>query len=128
MSAASDFAQLQKLTPQQAVDLLIARGLLTKSYAWQDVWQDEHAYQFTISRLTRLDLLQSLRDSILQSVQGDLSRTDWMKDTEQLLTDAGWWGTKAVTLPDGEIKLTKFDPARLRLIYDTVDFHTEVTH
>ena len=119
MSAASDFAQLQKLTPQQAVDLLIARGLLTKSYAWQDVWQDEHAYQFTISRLTRLDLLQSLRDSILQSVQGNLSRTDWMKDTEQLLTDAGWWGTKAVTLPDGEIKLTKFDPARLRLIYDT---------
>ena len=43
-----------------------------------------------------------------------------MEDAEQLLTDAGWWGTKTVTDPlDGEIKLTKFDPARLRLIYDT---------
>ena len=120
MSAATDFAQLQKLTPQEAVDWLIERGHLTKSYAWQDVWQDEHGHQFTVSRLTRLDLLQSLHDAIVKSVQGDLSRKDWMEDAEQLLTDAGWWGTKAVTDPlDGEIKLTKFDPARLRLIYDT---------
>jgi SPP1 gp7 family putative phage head morphogenesis protein len=120
MSAATDFAQLQKLTPQEAVDWLIERGHLTKSYAWQDVWQDEHGRQFTVSRLTRLDLLQSLHDAIVKSVQGDLSRKDWMEDAEQLLTYAGWWGTKAVTDPlDGEIKLTKFDPARLRLIYDT---------
>ena len=58
MSAATDFAQLQKLTPQEAVDWLIARGHLTKSYAWQDVWQDEHGHQFTVSRLARLDLPQ----------------------------------------------------------------------
>ena len=94
--------------------------LFRSSYAWQDVWQDEHGHQFTVSRLTRLDLLQSLHDAIVKSVQGDLSRKDWMEDAEQLLTDAGWWGTKAVTDPlDGDIKLTKFDPARLRLIYDT---------
>ena len=120
MSAATDFAQLQKLTPQEAVDWLIARGHLTKSYAWQDVWQDEHGHQFTVSRLARLDLLQALYEAIIQSVQGDLSRKDWMQDAEQLLQDAGWWGTKAVTDPvDGEVKLTKFDAARLRLIYDT---------
>ncbi len=120
MSAATDFAQLQKLTPQEAVDWLIARGHLTKSYAWQDVWQDEHGHQFTVSRLARLDLLQALYEAIIQSVQGDLSRKDWMQDAEQLLQEAGWWGTKAVTDPvDGEVKLTKFDAARLRLIYDT---------
>ena len=120
MSAATDFAELLKLPPAQAVALLMARGKLTRSYAWQDVWQDEHSVQFTISRLTRLDLLQTIHDSILRSVNGDLSRRDWMKDTEKLLTDAGWWGYKAVTDPaDGEIKLTKFDPARLKLIYDT---------
>ncbi len=120
MSAATDFTQLQKLTPQEAVDWLIARGHLTKSYAWQDVWQDEHGHQFTVSRLARLDLLQALYEAIIQSVQGDLSRKDWMQDAEQLLQEAGWWGTKAVTDPvDGEVKLTKFDAARLRLIYDT---------
>lgn len=120
MSAASDFAKLQTLTSAEAVAWLIARGQLTKSFAWQDVFQEEHGYQFTISRLTRLDLLQSLRDSIIKSVEGDLTRTDWMKDAEALLKEAGWWGIKAITDPaDGDIKLTKFDPARLRLIYDT---------
>lgn len=119
MSDASDFAELQKLTPKEAVAWLIARSKLTKSYAWQDVWQGEHSTQFTVSRLARLDLLQALHDGITKSVEGDLSRRDWMRNAEQLLADAGWWGTKAVTDPaTGDIVLTKFDPARLKLIYD----------
>ena len=120
MSAASEFALLQRLPPQEAAQWLAGRGKLSVSYAWQDVWQDEHGVQFTISRMTRLDLLQSIHEAIVKSVNGDLSRKDWMQDIEQLLTDAGWWGFKAVTDPaDGEIKLTKFDSARLKLIYDT---------
>lgn len=120
MSAASDFAELQKLAPKEAVAWLRARGAkLTKSYAWQDVFQDEHGYQFTVSRLARLDLLQALHDGLVQSVGGDLSRKDWTRDAEKLLADAGWWGTKAVTDPEtGEIVYTKFDPARMKLIYD----------
>lgn len=120
MSTANDFAKLQKLSPQDAVAWLMERGQLTRTYAWQDVFQDEHANQFTVSRLTRLDLLQAIHDSILKSVDGDLSRTDWMQDAEELLRQAGWWGIKAVTDPtNGDIKLTTFDAARLRLIYDT---------
>lgn len=120
MSAATEFAELQKLPPKEAVALLQARGKLTASYAWQDVWQAEHGVQFTVSRMARLDLLQGIYDAILKAVQGDLSRRDWMRDVEQLLKDSGWWGFKAVTDPaDGEIKLTKFDPARLKLIFDT---------
>lgn len=120
MSAASEFAQLHKLTPSGAVAALQARGQLSVSYAWQDVWQEEHGLQFTISRLTRLDLLQAVHQAIVKSVNGDLTRKDWMDDIEALLTKAGWWGTKAVTdTADGEVKLTTFDPARLRLIYDT---------
>ena len=120
MSAATDFAELRKLPPEDAVAWLAGRGQLTRSFAWQDVFQDEHGHQFTISRLTRLDLLQAIHEAIVQSVQGDLSRSDWMQDVEQLLRDAGWWGTKAVTDPvDGDIKLTRFDAARLRLIFDT---------
>jgi SPP1 gp7 family putative phage head morphogenesis protein len=120
MSSASEFALLQRLQPQEAIDWLIGRGKLSVSYAWQDVWQSEHGVQFTVSRMTRLDLLQSIHDTLIKSVQGDLSRRDWMKDAEKLLTDAGWWGFKAVTDPaDSEIKLTKFDSARLKLIFDT---------
>lgn len=120
MSAATDFAKLSSLPPAEAQAYLAKRDKLTTTYAWQDMWQDEHATQFTVSRLTRLDLLQALRDGITKSVDGDLSRRDWMKDSEKLLKDAGWWGTKAVTDPaTGEIVFTKFDSARLKLIYDT---------
>lgn len=79
MSAASEFAQLHKLTPAGAVAALQARGQLSVSYAWQDVWQEEHGLQFTISRLARLDVLQAVHQAIVKSVNGDLSRKDWME-------------------------------------------------
>lgn len=119
-SEAQDFAALRKLTPAEAVSYLVDRGQLTKTYSWQDLWQDEHARQFTVSRLARADLLQSVRDAITKSVGGDLSRRDFMRDIEQLLADAGWWGRKRLTDPaTGERVTTTFDPPRLKLIFDT---------
>ena len=51
---------------------------------------------------------------------GDLSRRDWIKSTEQLLKNAGWWGTTEVTDPrTGEMLKTRFNHARLQLIFDT---------
>ncbi len=108
------------MLPEQALAWLVGRGQLTATFNWQDVWQDEHGQQFTISRLTRLDLLQFIYDTIVQSVEGDLSRTDWMRDVERALTDAGWWGTTSMTDPQtGDTAETTFNASRLRLIYDT---------
>lgn len=120
MSAARDFAMLQRLPPAGAVAYLQGRNDLTVTHNWQDLWHEEHARQFTISRLTRLDLLQSIRDGISRSVNGDLTRKEWMRDTEKLLRDAGWWGTRKVTDPvTGKAVRTTFDAARLKLIFDT---------
>lgn len=120
MSEARDFAMLHRLPPAGAVAYLQGRGDLTVTHSWQDLWHEEHARQFTISRLTRLDLLQSIREGIERSVNGELTRREWMRDTEKLLKDAGWWGTKAVTDPaTGEAVTTTFDAARLKLIFDT---------
>ena len=118
--ADSPLAALFKLTPSEAVDYLQQRGQLTQTFNWQDVWQDEHATQFTVSRLARLDLLQAIQDGITKNVQGDLSRRDWMKNTQALLEKAGWWGKKEVIDPStGETVTTIFDSARLKLIFDT---------
>lgn len=120
MSAASDFAKLRQLPVAGAIDYMRGRADAIITHDWQELWQDEHAQQFTISRLTRLDLLQSIRDGLQRSVDGDLSRRDWMRDTEKLLKDAGWWGQKQVVDPEtGKLVTTTFDPARLKLIYDT---------
>lgn len=117
---AQEFANLRKLTPREAAAYLARRGQLTKTFAWQDLWQDEHAQQFTVSRLARLDLLQAVRDQIVASVGGDLSRRDFMRDAEVLLANAGWWGEKTVRDPATYSEVTtKFEPARLKLIFDT---------
>jgi SPP1 gp7 family putative phage head morphogenesis protein len=119
-SAAQEFAELQRLPPAEAIAYLQRRSPLTKTFAWQELWEDEHAQQFTVSRLARLDLLHDIRDLITRSVEGDLSRRDFMKSSEELLAKAGWWGKKAVVDPISKREVvTTFDPARLKLIYDT---------
>lgn len=120
MSAATDFAMLARLPPAGAIAYLQGRRDLTVTHSWQDLWHEEHARQFTISRLTRLDLLGAIRQSLEKSVNGELTRRDWMRDAEKLLKDAGWWGAKEVIDPaTGETVTTTFDAARLKLIFDT---------
>ncbi len=119
-SAAAAFARLQTLPAEQAVAYLQGRGQLTKTFSWQDLWHDEHAQQFTVSRLARMDILKAMQDGITASVQGDLSRRDWTRDIGALLKKEGWWGEKEVLDEfTGEMVKTKFDPARLKLIFDT---------
>lgn len=120
MLSADDFARLFRLPPEEAVDYLKRRGLLTETFDWRDLWHEEHLNQFTVSRLARLDLLEAIRDGITRSVEGDLSRRDWMRDIQSLLQKEGWWGEKEVLDQDtGKLVKTVFDPARLKLIYDT---------
>ncbi|HEY0954025.1 MAG TPA: phage minor head protein [Roseateles sp.] len=119
MTDAQAFAQLHKLTPAEAVAYLQRRGQLALTYGWQDLWEEEHALQFTVSRLTRLDLMQTLQEKIIASVQGDMGRRDYLRDAREALQEAGWWGAKEVVEPaTGEILQTKFDASRLNLIFD----------
>lgn len=113
-------AILASLPPEEAVAYMQARGLLTETFAWQDLWQEEHATQFTVSRLARTDLLQAVYDGVTASVKGDMGRRDFMRGLQDIFISEGWWGEKQVTDPaTGETLTTKFDPARLKLIYDT---------
>ncbi|MDR0233661.1 MAG: minor capsid protein [Zoogloeaceae bacterium] len=119
-SAAAEFAYLHRLPPKEALDYLRGRGALTVTYSWQDLWQEEHAHQFTVSRLTRLDILRAIQEAITASVNGDLTRADWMRDTEALLKKEGWWGEKEIIdRKTGETVKTVFDSKRLNLIFDT---------
>ena len=118
--ADSQLTALFKLPPAEAVAYLQQRGQLSQTFNWQDLWQEEHTNQFTVSRLANLDLLQAIRDGITQSVNGDLSRRDWMKNTQALLEQSGWWGKNDVAeVSTGEVATTTFNPTRLKLIYDT---------
>ena len=119
MSAATEFARLRRLPAAGAIAYMQARAQLTVTHDWQDLWEDEHASQFTVSRLARLDLLQAVYEGIRRSVQGDLSRRDWMRDVQQLLADANWWGERRMVDPaTGKVIKTVFNPMRLALVFD----------
>ena len=73
-----------------------------------------------MSRLASVDLLAELRQMIIDSVEGDLSRTDFMRDARAALARKGWWGLNEVDDPvTGETVTTRFNPTRLKLIFDT---------
>lgn len=120
MSTAAEFARLRRLAPAEAMAYMDGRQLTADTYHWYDLWREEHQRAFTVSRLARADLLEALQASLAKSVEGDLSRRDWIKDAEQLLRAQGWWGEKEVTDPrTGEVLKTRFNHARLQLIFDT---------
>lgn len=113
-----EFARAFRLTPEEAVDYLKGRARVRVTYDWHELWQDEHARTFTVSRLTRADLLEAIRQRIEASVNGDLTRRDFLRDVRAMLKEAGWWGENTVRAPDGRAVTTRFTPRRLQLIYD----------
>lgn len=118
-SAAQEFADAYRLPPAEALAYMARRDALTKTYAWQDLLRDEHTRQFTVSRLARVDLLEAIRDQLTRAVGGDLTRRDFAIKASELLAQAGWWGEKTVIDPaTGDAVTTRFDPARLKLIFD----------
>lgn len=117
-AAPGEFARAFRLRPEEAVRYMAGRDAVRLTYDWHELWHDEHARAFTVSRLARADLLQALREGLQKSVAGDLSRRDWMRDAKKLLAQAGWWGEKEVIGPDGVARKTRFNPARLKLIFD----------
>jgi SPP1 gp7 family putative phage head morphogenesis protein len=120
MTPAQAFAALRRLTPEGALAWLRERGQITQTWSWADLQAEEHALQFTVSRLASVDLLAELRQMIIDSVEGDLSRTDFIRDARSALARKGWWGLNEVEDPvTGETVTTRFNPTRLKLIYDT---------
>lgn len=120
MSAATEFATLSRVEPAEAIAYMDGRKLVAETGHYTDLWKDQHERAFTISRLTRADLLERVQESLTKSVAGDLTRRDWIKQTRTLLQKEGLWGALEVTDPNtGEVKKTRFNEARLRLIYDT---------
>lgn len=116
----AEFAALFKLSPAEAATYMQGREDLAPTFSWQDLWQEEHAQQFTVSRLTRLDLLSAVQAALEAAVQGDLNRSDWMAGMEAALKGAGWWGSIELTDPaTGDTVTTKFNENRLKLIFDT---------
>lgn len=105
--------------PQDSIAAFIARGLLKPSFRWQDVWQAEHARAFAVAGVMRLDILRLIRDQVDVAVREGTAFADFRDKLRAQLVGRGWWGNIEITDPStGELRKTRFNDARLNLIFD----------
>src|SRR5574337_1833569 len=112
--------KLGAVTPEEAVAAFLERALLQPSFNWWDVWQQEHAAAFMVAGVADRSVLQIVRDQVDDALRTGRSFKDFFDALMPALVDAGWWGDVPITDPaTGEQRITRFDPARLKLILDT---------
>lgn len=106
--------------PRDAFEAFARRGDLAPTFNWWDVWQDEHAGKFMVAGVAQADVLQLVYTQLAGALGRGESLADFSKALKPALVAKGWWGDVEITDPKtGEIRTTRFNDARLRLIYDT---------
>lgn len=119
MPTAKAAVRLGAVRPVDAVAAFQQRGLLRPSFRWQDVDAAEHARAFAVAGVMRLDILRIFRDGVDAAVNGGMAPATFAQQVREQLVAKGFWGDVEVTDPgSGELRKTRFNDARLRLIFD----------
>jgi SPP1 gp7 family putative phage head morphogenesis protein len=106
--------------PADAVAAFQRRGLLQPTFRWSDVWEAEHARAFMVAGVAQADVLQLFADALRDPLRQGKSLKDFAAQLKPQLVAKGWWGDIEITDPTtGELRTTRFNDARLQLIYDT---------
>ena len=121
------------LTPAAAVEYLRKRKLRV-SENWYDLWKEEHTRAFTVAKMLRMDLLQTVRGLIDAAVNGELapdasgeqikraiSFQEFQNRLIPELKKKGWWGIEEIIDSEtGEITERRLGSVhRLKTIYET---------
>lgn len=120
MSEPINLALAFGLPPARAVEYFQAKGYkITQN--WSDLWQQAHARAFTVAGVTRLDVLQDIRNQVQAGIDGTITERDFIKNLEPTLRAKGWWGPQVqVDEQTMEARLANTgSPWRLKTIYRT---------
>lgn len=113
-----NLAHAMSLPPQDAVAYFQRKGYAI-TWDWQELWQEAQAQAFTVAKVTRLDILQDIRDA-LQKVLTEGKTAAWFaQELTPMLQAKGWWGRKEhVDAETGEVsKVQLGSPWRLQTIF-----------
>jgi len=110
----------QPLAPAEAIRFFSRKGL-TSSYAWQDMWQQEHVRAFTVAKSAGYDILGDIFGEVKTALENGTTFETFRRNLEPLLIKKGWWGVKETVDPlTGEVKKAQLGSRRrLKIIYDT---------
>lgn len=115
-----DLAYCMSLPPKEAVAYLASKGFAI-TWDWEELWQEAQAQAFTVAKVTRLDILQDIRDAVETALKEGQTLAWFTKELTPVLQAKGWWGKQEVTdEATGEISQVQLgSPYRLKTIYRT---------
>ena len=104
--------------PREALAYIDGKDLRV-GFDYRDVWLDEHAHAFTVAKVTRLDLLDDLKQGIRDALAQGKTLRQFADELRPTLQKKGWWGIKEMIDPaTGELRQVQLgSPRRLQTIY-----------
>lgn len=107
------------LPPEEAIAFFRSKGL-AESFAWQDVWQEEHARAFTVAKAMERTVLEEIRAAVDEAISEGVTFDTFKDQLRPKLEDLGWWGRKEMTDPlTGEAREVQLGSSRrLRTIFN----------
>ena len=107
------------LPPEENIKALKAKKPKL-SFDYEEVMQEAHLKAFTIAKVTKLDLLSDIQDSLLKAQSEGKSFEVWKKEIKPTLAKKGWLGkVEVINDKTGESKIINVNNTRLKKIYNT---------
>ncbi|KOE31964.1 phage head morphogenesis protein [Aggregatibacter actinomycetemcomitans] len=111
--------ELLRMEPKLAVDYLNAKGYKI-TWNWQEALEDAHARAFTVAKVTRMDILETIRTATVEAIQKGIPEQEYINNLRPKLQALGWWGkTKVSNLNGTEQTIQLGSPRRLKTILRT---------
>lgn len=94
---------------------------LTPTFDWEEMIQEEHDFNFTVAKMTELDMLSDTHELITQAISEGMTYPQFAKLLEPMLMERGWWGKQVKRDPwTGEERDVQLGSARrMQTIYET---------
>lgn len=106
--------------PTEAIAYLESKGFDASVWSWFDIAAEAHARTFTVAKATRMDVLQSIRDALIQAKAEGGGERAFVNQLIPELQRLGWWGKQVVVDSQGNAEKVQLgSPRRLRTIYRT---------
>ena len=114
----ADLERIPALTPDEAIRFFEQKSDLP-SFAWQDVFQEDHARAFTVAKAMNRDVLTAIREALDQAIKEGLTVEQFRDRLRPKLEALGWWGRQTMLDPlDGQFKQVQLgSPSRLNTIF-----------
>lgn len=112
---------LTPLPPRDAIRALQVRGgRLHPSFAWQDVYAQDHSAMFTVAKSAGHSILEDIYGAVLKALENGETLENFARRLKPVLVQKGWWGEVIETDPlTGEpVKVRLGSLRRLRTIFE----------